>query len=144
MRDHELRRVDGIVTFANAQENFCNVDTMGTACRCTKGASNLDQWKWPVQFADCLRRGTTCRQACTLPGGTTPERTACRNACTSAFGSTCGFPNQYGANYAVSNVNSKPKLAMIQGGSAAGAMSLRAAAGAVAGAGLLTTLVLLS
>lgn len=110
---------------ATIKDNVCNVDTMAVMCTCTKGSSNLQQWKWPVQFQDCLRRGTTCANACALPGGTTQSRNECKSACQASFGGTCGFPNQYAANYAVSKASKKPSLAMIQGGTAGnGAMSV--------------------
>jgi hypothetical protein len=118
---------------ATINENFCNADTMGTRCTCDKGSSNLQQWKWPVQMSDCLNRGSACSTACQQPGVSTAERTACKEACSSQLSSTCGFPGQYSANYAVDKVNQKPNLAMIQGGSAGdGAMTLKAITGALA------------
>lgn len=80
-----------------------------------------------------------------LPGGTTAERTACREACNKNFGGTCGFPNQYSANYAVKKEGDKPKFAMIQGGTAGdGALSLRVALTSVVSAGALCVLTLLA
>ncbi|CEH16556.1 hypothetical protein CBOM_06494 [Ceraceosorus bombacis] len=100
------------------KENFCDVQNLGTRCTCDKGATNLSQYKWPVQFADCLNRATACGDACALPGGTTAARTACKKACQSNFRETCGLPGQYSANYAVNKQGDKPNLKMIQGGSA--------------------------
>ncbi len=33
--------------------NFCETKYMGTACSCSKGASRLEQYQWPVMLADC-------------------------------------------------------------------------------------------
>lgn len=115
---------------AKVNENFCNPDTMGVRCSCDKGSSNLKQWQWPVQMSDCLLRGSACNTACMIPGGSTEQRTACKAACSSQFSSTCGFPGQYSANYAVSKKSEKPGLTMVQGGSAGdGALSLKAVTG---------------
>lgn len=130
---------------AKIKDNVCNVDTMGVMCTCTKGSSNLQQWKWPVQFQDCLRRGTTCANACALPGGTTQSRNDCKTACQASFGGTCGFPNQYAANYAVSKANQKPSFSMIQGGSAGnGATSVGVASASVIAMAGISMLVLLA
>lgn len=127
---------------AKIKDNFCDVDTMAIMCTCTKGSTNLKQWNWPAQFQDCLRRGNTCTNACALPGGTTQERNDCKDACTKSFGGTCGFANQYSANYAVSKQGQKPN-AMVQGGSAGnGAMSLNVASGAVLSVAAIAALVL--
>ncbi|UZJ53967.1 hypothetical protein CBS101457_003287 [Exobasidium rhododendri] len=118
---------------ATVSVNFCNPDTMGTRCSCDKGSSNLQQWKWPVQLSDCLNRGNACSTACLIPGGSTAQRTACKDACNNQLSTTCGFPGQYSANYAVSKENQKPSLAMIQGGTAGdGALTIKAVTGALA------------
>lgn len=114
---------------ATIDQNFCNVETMGVRCTCNKGSSNLQQWKWPVQMADCLRRGAQCKQSCLIPGGTTQERTACRDACNNNFGATCGRPDQYSSSYAVDKESQKPGMTMVQGGTASGALSLKAVKG---------------
>jgi hypothetical protein len=117
------------------QYNFCDVDTLASRCTCDKGASNLQQWKWPVQFSDCLARATTCADMCSIPGGTTAQRTACKSACQTNFRDTCGMPGQYSANYAVAKSGDKPNLDMMQGGTAGdGAAFLRASSLAVAAA----------
>jgi len=70
--------------------------------------------------------------ACQQPGGTTQSRTACKNACNNSFTTSCGSPGQYSASYAVNKVNDKPKLSLVQGGTAAdGSLALRAATGAL-------------
>ncbi|PWN33759.1 uncharacterized protein FA14DRAFT_161448 [Meira miltonrushii] len=128
---------------AKIKENFCDVDTMAIMCTCTKGSTNLKQWNWPAQFQDCLRRGNTCTNACQLPGGTTQARNDCKDACTKSFGGTCGFANQYSANYAVSKPGQKPNLQMVQGGTAGnGAMSMNVASGAVLSVAAIAALVL--
>lgn len=104
---------------ATIKDNFCNVDTMATKCSCTKGDANLQQYNWPVQFADCTGRSTACTDDCLKPGGSSAERVACREACQKSFSASCGLPGQYAANYAVDKSSQKPKLAMIQGGTAA-------------------------
>lgn len=117
---------------ATINENFCNVDTMGTRCSCNKGSSNLQQWNWPVQMQDCLSRGSACTTACSQPGSTTLTRSACTTACNNAFSNSCGTPGQLTASYAVNKVNDKPALTMVQGGTAGdGALSLKAATGAL-------------
>lgn len=118
---------------ATIKDNFCNVDTMATKCSCTKGDANLQQYNWPVQFADCTGRSTTCTDDCMKPGGTTAERTACRDSCHQNFASTCGLPGQYAANYAVDKESQKPKLGMIQGGTAADSVSRVAVSSALVG-----------
>ena len=117
---------------ATINENFCNVETMGTRCTCNKGDSNLQQWKWPVQKMDCLMRGGVCGQACTQPDTSIAQRSACKDACDNNFRNTCGLPGQYSANYAVSKQNQKPALAMVQGGTAGnGGLALSAATGSL-------------
>lgn len=115
---------------AKINDNFCNVDTMGVRCSCDKGSANLKQWQWPIQMIDCLLRGSACSQACMKPGESTEQRSACKAACSTQFSSTCGFPGQYSADYAVSKKSEKPALSMVQGGTAGdGALSLKAATG---------------
>ena len=120
--------------------NFCETEHMGTACSCSKGASRLQQYHWPVMLADCRGRNTACHDACTKPNQGTAGTNDCKNACDRNFGNNCGTPGQYAANYAVSKKGQKPDYAVIQGGdagnSATGMLAGRSTAVAVAAVAL--------
>lgn len=103
---------------ASINENFCDRDTMATRCTCSKGASLLPQYAWPVQVADCQNRASACSQACWDRSLSTSERNSCISNCSNNLRSTCSTPGQVSANYAVSKRGDKPSYALIQGGSA--------------------------
>ncbi|TKY85050.1 hypothetical protein EX895_006130 [Sporisorium graminicola] len=113
--------------------NFCETKYMGVACSCSKGASRLEQYQWPVMLADCQGRNTACRDTCIKPGQSVEDQNKCLGVCAQNFGSTCGKPGQYAANYAVRKEGDKPSYAIVQGGNAqSGALS------AIAGVGKLS------
>ena len=109
--------------------NFCETQYMGVACSCSKGASRLEQYQWPVMLADCQGRNTACRDACIKPGQGIEDQNKCLGICADNFGSTCGLPGQYAANYAVRKEGQKPNYVIVQGGTAQN--SARRAMGAV-------------
>ncbi|CDS00720.1 uncharacterized protein SPSC_04586 [Sporisorium scitamineum] len=98
--------------------NFCEIKYMGVACSCSKGASRLEQYQWPVMLADCQGRNTACREACIKPGQSVEDQNKCLDVCAQNFGSTCGKPGQYAANYAVKKEGDKPSYTVVQGGTA--------------------------
>lgn len=98
--------------------NFCETKYMGVACSCSKGASRLEQYQWPVMLADCQGRNTACRDACIKPGQSVGDQNKCLGVCEENFGSTCGKPGQYAANYAVGKEGNKPSYTVVQGGTA--------------------------
>ncbi|SNX82465.1 uncharacterized protein MEPE_01171 [Melanopsichium pennsylvanicum] len=98
--------------------NFCEIKYMGVACTCSKGVSRLEQYQWPVMLADCQGRNTACRDACIKPGQGIEDQNNCLNVCADNFGSTCGKPGQYAANYAVKSQGDKPSYTVVQGGTA--------------------------
>lgn len=98
--------------------NFCETKYMGVACSCSKGASRLEQYQWPVMLADCQGRNIACRDACVKPGQSVQSQNNCLDTCTQNYGSTCAKPGQYAANYAVTKEGSKPSYAIVQGGTA--------------------------
>ncbi|GAC72694.1 hypothetical protein PANT_7d00231 [Moesziomyces antarcticus T-34] len=98
--------------------NFCETKYMGTACSCSKGASRLEQYQWPVMLADCQGRNTACRDACIKPGQGVEDQNKCLGVCAQNYGSTCGKPGQYAANYAVGKKGDKPSYTVVQGGTA--------------------------
>ncbi|SJX61158.1 uncharacterized protein SRS1_12380 [Sporisorium reilianum f. sp. reilianum] len=121
--------------------NFCETKYMGVACSCSKGASRLEQYQWPVMLADCQGRNTACRDACIKPGQSVQDQTKCLGVCAQNFGSTCGKPGQYAANYAVKKEGDKPSYTVVQGGSAQnGALSAMVGVGKV-GVGLVAAAV---
>lgn len=109
--------------------NFCETKYMGTACSCSKGASRLEQYQWPVMLADCQGRNTACRDACIKPGQGVADQNNCLANCAQNFGSTCGKPGQYAANYAVRKQGDKPNYVIVQGGTAQNS-AMRAMGGA--------------
>lgn len=112
-----------IETGATVKENFCDADTLATRCTCSKGASSLQQYAWPVQVADCQNRASACTQLCWEPSTQLSDRNTCINNCSKNLRATCSTPGQVSANYAVSKRGDKPSYAMIQGGTANGASS---------------------
>ncbi|SAM76794.1 uncharacterized protein UBRO_01635 [Ustilago bromivora] len=98
--------------------NFCETKYMGVACSCSKGASRLQQYQWPVMLADCQGRNTACRDACIKPGQGVADQNKCLDVCSQNFGGTCGKPGQYAANYAVGKKGDKPSYTVVQGGTA--------------------------
>lgn len=98
--------------------NFCETKYMGVVCSCSKGASRLQQYQWPVMLADCQGRNTACRDACIKPGQGVADQNKCLDVCSQNFGSTCGKPGQYAANYAVGKKGDKPSYTVVQGGTA--------------------------
>ncbi|KAJ1032589.1 hypothetical protein NDA16_000612 [Ustilago loliicola] len=98
--------------------NFCETKYMGVACSCSKGVSILQQYQWPVMLADCQGRNTACRDACIKPGQGVADQNKCLDVCSQNFGSTCGKPGQYAANYAVGKKGDKPSYTVVQGGMA--------------------------
>ncbi|EPQ30281.1 uncharacterized protein PFL1_02397 [Pseudozyma flocculosa PF-1] len=103
---------------AKVKDNFCETKYMGAACRCDKGDSRLQQYNWPVMLADCRGRNTACKDACQKPNLGTADKNKCTQACDANYGSNCGAPGQYAANYAVAKKGQKPSYAIIQGGNA--------------------------
>ncbi|GAC97188.1 hypothetical protein PHSY_004773 [Pseudozyma hubeiensis SY62] len=110
--------------------NFCETKYMGVACSCSKGASRLEQYQWPVMLADCQGRNIACRDACIKPGQNVEAQNKCLDVCAQNYGSTCGKPGQYAANYAVSKEGNKPSYTVVQGGTAQNG-ALRAGVGMV-------------
>lgn len=123
--------------------NFCETKYMGVACSCSKGASRLEQYQWPVMLADCQGRNTACRDACVKPGQSVADQDKCLDTCAQNYGSTCGKPGQYAANYAVGKEGAKPSYTIVQGGTAQnGALAKSAGmAGVVAVAALVSVVV---
>ena len=78
----------------------------------------MEQYQWPVMLADCQGRNTACRDACIKPGQGVEDQNKCLNVCSQNFGSTCGKPGQYAANYAVRKEGEKPSYVIVQGGNA--------------------------
>ncbi|KAJ9477641.1 hypothetical protein PHBOTO_001214 [Pseudozyma hubeiensis] len=110
--------------------NFCETKYMGVACSCSKGASRLEQYQWPIMLADCQGRNIACRDACIKPGQSVEAQNTCLGVCTQNYGSSCGKPGQYAANYAVSKEGNKPSYTVVQGGTAQNA-AIRAGVGMV-------------
>ncbi|PWZ03077.1 hypothetical protein BCV70DRAFT_197311 [Testicularia cyperi] len=120
--------------------NFCETKYMGVGCYCNKGASRLEQYQWPVMLADCQGRFTSCKDACIKPNQGIADQNSCIQTCQDNYGSTCGKPGQYAANYAVRKSGQKPTYSIVQGGTAQNsALASRANAGQLALATLATS-----
>ncbi|WFD00059.1 hypothetical protein MYAM1_002805 [Malassezia yamatoensis] len=95
--------------------NFCDTSKgMATMCTCSKSASRLPQYQWPVQAQDCLLRLQACSDACNNQR-TTPfaQRNACAQACADQIGSSCGKTEQYGSTYAVKKPGQSPSYLIV-------------------------------
>lgn len=106
---------------ATVTENFCETDTLASRCTCSKGKSNLNQYNWPVQMADCQNRASACTQACWAQGVSSNHQ-QCISNCNSILRNSCSTPGQISANYAVSKRGQSPPLGLMQGGDASGAL----------------------
>lgn len=95
--------------------NWCDPKTgMAVMCTCRHSRSRLAQFEWPVQMNDCLMRVQECHDKCNN-GRATPftQRSQCTQACADHIGSSCGKPEQYGANYAVFKPGEKPNYKIV-------------------------------
>ncbi|GAA5940716.1 hypothetical protein JCM3775_004878 [Rhodotorula graminis] len=93
-------------------DNFCNPDTMGWNCKCSKGSdSRLQPLVVPVNTYDCRLRTSACLDQCQNPAASPPvtDVGACRNACNYVLGSTCGTGDQVLPEYQVASYGDKPK-----------------------------------
>ncbi|GAA5847962.1 hypothetical protein JCM9279_003512 [Rhodotorula babjevae] len=93
-------------------DNFCNPDTMGWNCKCSKGSdSRLQALVVPVNTYDCRLRTSACLDQCQNPAASPPVANvgACRNACNYVLGSTCGTGDQVLPEYEVAKYGDKPK-----------------------------------
>ncbi|GAA5886625.1 hypothetical protein JCM6882_005837 [Rhodosporidiobolus microsporus] len=97
---------------AEVKKNFCNPDTMGWNCECSKKAdANMNTLAVPVNTYDCRLRTAACLDQCTNPAASpaVSSLSACRQACNYVLGSTCGTSNQVLPEYQVKKYDSEPK-----------------------------------
>ncbi|TNY22443.1 hypothetical protein DMC30DRAFT_144256 [Rhodotorula diobovata] len=93
-------------------DNFCNPETLGWNCKCSKGSeSRLQALVVPVNTYDCRLRTSACLDQCQNPAASPPVTSPqqCKNACNYVIGSTCGTGNQVLPEYQVGGYDDKPK-----------------------------------
>lgn len=127
---------------ATIKENYCTVTTMATRCSCSSGDSNLPQYHWPVELADCQNRASACTSAC-MQITTISDQSTCKTNCQNVFRNSCGLPGQIAADYSTEKANDTPEYSYIQGGTASsGAMSGRRVAALVGGSSAAVVVIL--